>query len=395
VSEFLAGAADLAWPLAIAFAWVAGELGWRMLRLPRISVYGLVGFALSHAQIGLLPQASESSVMLVANIALGLILFEFGYRINLRWLRSNPWLGASGLLESVGSFFAVYWVAGLFGMSPVLAGLLGALAMATSPAEVLRAVNERRSSGQVTERVMHLSAMNCILAVFVFNAVVGMWTLQSSGSVWRAVSNSALVLLVSSALGAGFGAAVPSLLRQLGNLGQNATLGFAMAVILLTVLAHALKVSPVLAALTFGFVARHRRITLNPAQRNFGALGELLSVLLFVFVGATLAWPRIASGLSLALALVGVRFASKLAGATLLARLSGTTWRKGLLTGLALSPMSALVIALLMQTRYMGINLMDQLAPLAAATLILGLAGPVLTELALVWAREAPHTEES
>jgi len=393
VSEFLAGAADLAWPLAIAFAWVLGEVAWRALRLPRISVYGVVGFALSHAQLGLLPPPSESSVMLVANIALGLILFEFGYRINLRWLRSNPWLGASGLLESVGTFFAVFWVAGLFGMNSLLAGLLGALAMATSPAEVLRAVNERRSSGQVTERVMHLSAMNCVLAVFVFNVVVGMWALQSSGSVWRAASSSALVLLVSSALGAGFGAAAPTLLRQLGNLGQNATLGFAMAVILLTVLAHALKMSPVLAALTFGFVARHRRIVLNPAQRNFGALGELLSVLLFVFVGATLSWPRVASGLNLALALVGVRFASKLAGATLLARLAGTTWRKGLLTGLALSPMSALVVALLIQTRYLGINLMDQLAPLAAATLILGIAGPLLTELALVWAREAPESD--
>lgn len=391
---FIAAAADLAWPLALAFAWVLGELAHRYTRLPRISVYGLVGFVLSHSQIGMLPKPSESSVLLVANIALGLILFEFGYRINLRWLRTNPWVGASGVLEAVLTFFAVYWVATLFGMAALTAGLLAALAMATSPAEVLRVVNEQRSSGQVTERAMHFSALDTVIAVFVFNVVVGLWAFQSSGSLWQAITSSALVLLISVLLGAVFGTAVPALLRGLGGLGKNSTVGFAMAVILLTALAHAFKVSPVVAALTFGFVARHRRLTLNSAQRNFGAAGDLLTVLLFVFVGATLAWPRVATGIVLALALVGIRFAAKVAGAVVFARASGISWRKGFLTGVALSPMSALTITLLVQARYMGIDLMDQLAALAGATLVLDLAGPVLTQLALHWARETSEKQE-
>ena len=77
-------AGELAWPLAIAFAWVAGELGHRVTSLPRISIYGLVGFALAKTQLGLLPASDTGSIMLVANVAFGLILFEFGYRINLR-----------------------------------------------------------------------------------------------------------------------------------------------------------------------------------------------------------------------------------------------------------------------------------------------------------------------
>lgn len=392
--EFLNGAADLAWPLSIALAWMFGELVHRLAGLPRISIYGLTGFLLAHAQTGILLLPSDGTVMLLANIAFGLILFEFGYRINLRWLRANPWIAATGLFESVVTFAAVYVVVNWLGMAPLPAMLLASLAVSTSPAEILRVVNEQRSSGQVTERVLHLAALNCILAVFVFNIIVGLWTFQYSGSLLNAVSNSVLVLLVSAALGSAFGFAIPGLLRRLGTLGADATIAFAIAVILLVALAQVLKMSPVLAALTFGFVTRHRRVTLGQAQRNFGVLGDLLTVLLFVFIGTTLAWPRIASGIEIAFALLAARFAAKLAGVLVFARVSGTTWRKGVLTGIALSPMSVLVLALLVRTRHMGIDLMDQLAPLAAATLILAIIGPILTHWALKLARETAETEE-
>lgn len=34
----------MAWPAAIAIAWIAGEVGYRWLSLPRISSYGIAGF---------------------------------------------------------------------------------------------------------------------------------------------------------------------------------------------------------------------------------------------------------------------------------------------------------------------------------------------------------------
>ena len=198
LTDLSALAGDLAWPFAIAIAWVVGELGHRLTSLPRISLYGLVGFGFGNTQMGLLPPASTGSIMLLANVAFGLILFEFGYRINLRWLRTNPWIGATGLLEAAATFIAVYAVAVAFGMPVVASLLLASLAMSTSPAAVMRVINEERSSGQVTERVMHLTAVNCVLAVFVFKVIVGFWTFQTSGSVWQAVSNS-LILLAASA----------------------------------------------------------------------------------------------------------------------------------------------------------------------------------------------------
>lgn len=390
--DFLMSAEDLAWPVAVAVAWIAGEFGHRITRLPRISIYGITGFILG--QTGLFSVAGGSSVILLANVAFGLILFELGYRINLKWLRVNPWIGVTGMVETVGAFAAVFALAYWYGMSMVASLLLASLAMSTSPAAVLRIVNESHSSGQVTERVLHLSALSCVIAVFSFKVIVGLWIFQSSGSVAQAAWNSFVVLLASAGMGALFGYALPGLLRRLGRLSNDATVAFAIAVILLVALTHTLKLSPVLATLTFGIMARHRRVVLSQAQRNFGALGDLLTVLLFVFIATTLGWQRVVAGFSLGLALVVVRQVVKVATNLIFARVSGISWRKGALTGLALMPMSVFAILLVEQARYIGIELPDRLTALAAATLLLELAGPVMTQRALQAAGEARDITE-
>lgn len=391
MSDPLTALTELAWPAAFVLAWLVGEIGHRWTGLPRISLYGLVGFAVGQTQLGNLSKETAGAAMLLANVAFGLALFEFGYRINLRWIRVNPWLAATGLLESAATFVAVFAIARAFGAAMLTALLLASLAMSTSPAALIRVVNEERSSGHVTERALHLTALNCVLALFVFKVIVGFWTFDTSGNLGQAVSSSALVLAVSCGLGATFGLGVPAVLRRIGRLAHDATVGFAVAVILLVAITHALKVSPLLAALTFGLVARHRRVMLNQAQRNFGALGDLLSVVLFTYVATTIDWARVESGIGLALVLIAARLVTKVGGVTLLARASGTTWRKGALTGLALMPISVFVILLLEQTRYLGVDLIDQLAPLAAVTLVLELLGPIATQWAL---RRAGETHD-
>lgn len=164
--------------------------------------------------------------------------------------------------------------------------------------------------------------------------------------------------------------------------------------VLLVAVTHAFKFSPVLAALTFGFVARHRRVALNTTQRNFGALGDLLAVVLFVYVATTIEWSRVVAGFGLGLALVAARLMAKVVAVGALARVSGLTWRKVVLSGLALMPTSVFVILVLEQARYLGIDLVDQLAPLAAATLLLEILGPVVMQFALRRAGEAVQPRE-
>jgi Kef-type K+ transport system membrane component KefB len=381
----------LAWSFAITLAWLAGEFGQRWTGLPRISFYGLVGFALAAPQLRVLPPPEAGTVLLLADLAFGLILFELGYRINLRWLRTNPWIGIAGLAESGLTFIAVWLIARAFGAPAINALMLASLSVATSPATVVRVINEQRSSGQVTERALHLCAQNCVLAVFAFNATVGLWIFRTSEDIGDALWNSLVVLGVSAFTGAVFGIVVPALLRTLGKLAQDATVAFALAVILLVAIAYALGLSPVVAALAFGLTARHRRVAFSQAQRNFGALGELLTVVLFVFAASTLDWQKIWAGGALALALVLARLVTKTAGVTAFAHLSGISWRKGALTGVALAPLSVFVILLIEHARHAGVQVVEDLRALAAVTMLLEVFGPIILQRALVWAHESPE----
>jgi Kef-type K+ transport system membrane component KefB len=387
--DFLVISAELAWPLAVLLAWLAGEFIHRWTKLPRISVYGLVGFLCAQAFPDLFTTDSSSPVTVLANVAFGLILFELGYRVNLHWLRVNPWVAVSGLVETFATFGVVYVIAHASGLPSMTALLLASLAMSTSPAGVLRVVNEERGSGQATERVLHLVALNSVLAVLTFKVIVGFWVFETSGSLTQAISHSLIELVASALLGAISGMLVSAVLRHLGNLAREGTLAFALFVVLLVAITHAADLSPVLATLAFGLTARHRRVAFTRTQRNFGAIGELMTILLFVFAVSTLDWANVVGGGWLAFVLLLARFVVKTVSVAAFSHLSGITWRKGIATGVALAPMSVFVVLLLEQTKYAGIVLVDELAAVAAMTLFMEVLGPVITQYALVWAKEA------
>jgi Kef-type K+ transport system membrane component KefB len=385
----------LAWPIALALAWIVGEFGQRWTGLPRISFYGLVGFALAYTQIGALPPTESLPVLALAELAFGLMLFELGYRINVRWFVTNPWLGAAGVVETAATFVAVYFTAVALGTPSRTALMVGALAMATSPATVVRIVNEMRSSGQVTERVMHLTALNTVLAVFAFNVVLAFGANHAASGVTQAVLESLVLLLLSVLTGAVFGMAVPAVLRQLGNMAEDATVAFALSVVLLVAITYSTGLFPIIAALTFGLVARHRRVAFSKAQRNFGPLGDILTVLLFVYASATLDWRQVSAGFALALAVVAVRLLTKTAGVLVFSPLTGVTWRKGALTGFALAPLSVFVIMVLEDARLRGISVAEELRAMAAVTMLLEVFGPIIIQRALVWARETPRRRDA
>jgi Kef-type K+ transport system membrane component KefB len=395
MEELISAAGQLAWPLALVVSWMAGELAHRLTGISRISVYGIAGFLLGSLAMKVQGPADHAPFLLLADLGFGLILFELGYRINLRWLRTNPWIGLAGLVEAGLTYIAVFGVARIFRTPALDALMLAALSMATSPATVVRVINEQKSSGQVTERVLHLCALNCVLAVFAFNASVGLWIFRMSEDIGDALWNSLVQLGVSVFTGAVFGVLVPAILRLLGRMTQDATVAFALSVILLVTIAHTLRLSPVVAALAFGLMARHRRVAFSQAQRNFGALGELLTVVLFVFAASTLDWRKVLAGAGMAIVLVLVRLLAKLLGVTAFARLSGVSWRKGALTGLALIPLSVFMILLIEHARQAGVQAVETLRAVAAVTLLLEVFGPIILQRALVWAREAKEDQHA
>jgi Kef-type K+ transport system membrane component KefB len=384
----------MAWPLVLLLAWFLAERFYELWHIPRVSSYvavGLLGGLLNLPGL----TGDVPGLPFLANVALSLVLFELGYRINLRWFRHNPWVLLLGVVESILTFGLIYAVTGWFDLAVDVRLIIAALSISTSPAGIVRVANELRSAGQVTERVLHLCAINCLMSVLALKLVVGYWYLSTSGDLVLAAFGSIHVLATSVAVGALLGVAVPWLLRQRGSHERSVTVVFALAVLLLTTMSYGLKLSPLLAALTFGIVARERRVHLTNAQRDFGTAGDLLSVFLFVYIASLLNWADVGTGALLGALLIVVRAASKVGCSLAAARLSGITERKGLLTGLALTPMSAFAILLLEQSRIYGFDPAVQvLSAMAGMMLVQELLGPLVTQRALMAAQETHVTKE-
>ena len=378
----------IAWPMMLLAAWLVGEWLYRRWQLPRVCAYGAVGLLLGG--VGLSQGvASRETQGFMASVALSLTLFELGYRVNPRWFRHNPWVLIAGIAQALLTFGTVFWVAGLFDVAIDHRLVLAALCVATSPAAVMRVTHELRSAGQVTERLLHLCALNCLIAVLLFKLVVGYWHLETSGDLGKAAFDSIYVIALSLVAGAVFGIVAP-LLNRLATSSQATTVTFAIAVLLLSGVAQSLHLSPLLAALAFGAVARERRIMLSHAQRNFGALGDVLTVFLFVFVGSLLSWTGLLTSLLLGIAVLLARTVSHTLVNLSIARVSGTTFRKGALTGLALMPMSVFALLLLEESRLYGFDLArDSLPVIVGLLMLLEVMGPLATQRALLVAREA------
>ncbi|MFN3611904.1 hypothetical protein [Tepidimonas sp.] len=144
--------------------------------------------------------------------------------------------------------------------------------------------------------------------------------------------------------------------------------------------------------MSFGVLLRERRVFVANAQRDFGSLGLLLGVFLFVYVGSRMSWGALTQGAVWAAAAVvlAARVLIPVAFNVALAVPSGTTVRKGVLTGVALLPMSAMTLLLLERSIALGLPpATEALWHLTAALLWLELLGPWVSQWALVAAREA------
>src|SRR4051812_45223430 len=145
-------------------AMLAGELCARWLRLPRIVGFVSSGIVLGPQVTGVIDTDLLFELRVFLNLAMGLVLFELGQRVELSWLKRNPWLLGTSLLESACSFLAVAGVLLILDVRPLIAATAAAIAIGTSPAVVLTVSRDLRAQGQVTERLLMLTALNCVIA---------------------------------------------------------------------------------------------------------------------------------------------------------------------------------------------------------------------------------------
>lgn len=375
--------------LAILGAAVAGEAVRRYLGLPRITAYPVVGMLVA-ALIGD-PLATDHSEWLRRglDVALAILLLELGCRVDLHWLRRNRWLLVTSLCESLAAFAAIFAVSRQLGLAVEPAILLSAIGMASSPAVIMRVVAESNAVGQVSTRLLVLTALNTIYAVFTVHLAMGVLHQHYRGDWVMAITHPLYLLGGGLLVGMLLAEAISRLDRWLRLRDEYASIILLGLVLLAIGLIETLRLPVTLCMLFAGLVLRNGNSRAWVFPRHFGSIGSVLVVMLFLAVGMQIRVEHLLTGGLLALALIGARSLAKLAGVLLLARPAGISWRQGLLLGLALSPAAGPVMVAAADLGQIYPELQGTLMPVAmSAAAIMELAGPVIVALCLRWSGE-------
>ena len=375
--------------LLMLAAVLIAELLHRHMRLPRACGHMLAGAMASPLLLRLIDRNDLDPWKPLIDLAVGALLFELGTRIRPRWLLDNPWLAASALLQSALAGLAVGLLLVALGAPPVSAAVAGAVAMATSPVIALTSINELRSRGQVTERVLMLTAVSSVLAVISLKVL--RIVLVSDG----AAPGDELLVALSSALRVVFGSlllglAAGFLLERSSRLVRGTSampvlqIGF---VITASMLAAQWTLSPLLALLIAGISARQRMGHTLTVEPHLGSAGAALNVVLFLSLGLLFTLDGFWTLWPWALAIIVARLVASGIALGALAPRAGLSWRQSAALTLALQPMSGLAVLLAADTfgwtrQLPGMDVQVMQALLIATTVMQAI-GPIWTQESL------------
>lgn len=388
-----------AWPMTLSpLLWIAlgvigaalaGEWVRIFLGLPRITAYPAVGMLVAAIAGDRLVAENSEWLNRGLDVALAILLFELGSRVDLRWLRHNRWLLVSSLCEALMAFGAVFAVSRHLGLAVEPAILLGAFGMATSPAVIMRVVAESNAQGQVSTRLLVLTALDTIYAVVTVHLAMGLLHQRYSGDWILTITHPLYLIGAGLIVGKMLAIAVSALHCRLKLRDEYASIILLGLVLLIIGLIEALRLPVTLCMLFAGIVLRNgeRRAWVFP--QHFGSVGGVLVVMLFLVAGMQIKVEHLLTGSILALLLIGARCLAKLCGILLLARPAGISWRQGLLLGLAMSPAAGPVMVAAADVGQLYPQLHGTLMPVAiSAAAIMELAGPVIVALCLKWSGE-------
>lgn len=384
-------------PLLIGLMLLAGvaggEIARRLLSLPRITGYVAVGIALGVSGLGWVRPDQVGGGRVLLDVPLGIILFELGRRVDIEWLRRDKWLALTSVTESAATFALIFFALRFFDYDPLFCAIAAAIGISTAPEVVMLVALDLKAEGEITERSLMLTALNGVIAFYTLTVLLP-WLHQQHSAPFTSVTLHPLYLLIGSTL-LGYVAArlAIALGRWLGK-REDRQLTLLLGLVVLTVGgARMLQLSVLITLLSFGILARNldRKHDLMPV--DFGHGIQLMFVLLFVVTGAGLQLQQMIVGWMLAAVYIGARFVGKFSGVMLLSMASGVSWRRAGLLAIALSPMSALAVAMVLETGRLYPEFGSKLAVIVLTAVgALEIVGPLATQFALVRAGEA-HPE--
>ncbi|TXH94806.1 MAG: peptidase [Rheinheimera sp.] len=336
--------------LAFALLLLVGALGGYLAHLtrwiPSITGFMAVGFLIGPSGLGLLDKHTLADARILVDIALALILYRLGTSLDLRFIRQHKALVLTSLAEASVTFIACFFVLHWLDFSPVLAALISAILISSSPAVLLHVAHETGAKGPVTETAKTLVALNNCWSFLVFAAVIPALLLDQQAGLGQVILQPLYLLIGSACLGVLIGVLLHFLCLRTQTAAQYKMALVIGSLMLTLALAQQLQLSALFAPLLVGITVRSLERGPLVSELNFGAAFELFFIVLFVFAGAKLQLSALWQYGLVIVSLVLVRSTVKV----LMLWLAGTVQRQPARassgTGMLLVPMAGLAIGL-------------------------------------------------
>lgn len=347
----------LAVGLILLVAILFGHL-FRAVRLPEITGYIAAGILVGPSALGLITSDTVTTLHVMSEIALGIILFSIGTAFNFEHLLAvGRKIAIVSVTEAVFTGSLVLMATNLVGLDWRVCIFLAVISMSTAPAATMMVMREVKSFGPLTDTITGVVAVNKLVVLFGFSLAVAYIGLQTRSAdeagalavVYEAVYGLLWETFGSIALGYLVGLLLSNWEPFMDEVGERQILVIG-SILLIVGAAQALNVSPLISALAAG-------CTLTNITNRVQLLGEVirgldppLYAIFFVLAGAATQVEVLRE-----LGLAGILF--------VLARLLGKI--VGMTVGARITDMPAPVI------RYLGISM------LALADLAIGLSHEV------------------
>jgi len=141
----------------------------RMIRLPSLIGYMILGVILGPSVLHLISEAGMEHLSFITQIALGFVAFSIGTELSMSTLKRLG-LGIVSIIfaESFMAFFAVTGLVFLLKRDLPMALIFGAMAPASAPAGTVAVIQEYKAKGNLTKALYAVVGFDDGLAIIIF-----------------------------------------------------------------------------------------------------------------------------------------------------------------------------------------------------------------------------------
>lgn len=342
----------MSWCVLVAAAAIVGHLVFRLSGFPRMLGYTAVGLLAGWLGFGDVPWPLAGNTLVLLQTAVGTSVLMAASQIALPWLLRQPLLLLQSLVESALALVLVTAALQLLGMGWAVSLGVGVVAMAASPAVLLRVAADLRANGAVTDRSLLLATLSGIYALLLGLLLTVAWAPVGDADAGLALSASGvaqfLVSLGLSLLWALLTAgALWPVLRWQSSRSDSTALYMLAVLVAVSLLAMRLGGSAVLGFTLAGLLLRNLSPKPLVWPAAFMAANTMLNLLMFVLVASMAGQVAPGAGLvAVVVAATVARLVGKLGGVLLLGTGTGIGWRRQWAVACAQSPSSGLALAL-------------------------------------------------